>query len=307
MNEIFIHVDVDDLWAIGECYGIRIPEPFRHHVYDDGLPRLLGLLEQLSIRATFFVCGADLESEKCVALLRDVIRRGHKLANHSFSHHLAFRNLDEPRLRDEILRTHRLAEDQLGIKMLGFRAPGYAWSRRLVRILAELGYLYDSSLMPSPFGWVFRLLDRQLSRAMGASTSLQKTQFPRFTDAWHALRPYEIVWRDTLRIWELPVAAAPVLRIPMQASVCLQLGPRYFAFLRKLLKLCPMTPFVFLLHGADLTDFRQTEIPALSRSKYFSMPVSERLSHLREYLESLLSDRHLCVAEELFEQRAGCL
>ncbi|MGB9691706.1 MAG: polysaccharide deacetylase family protein [Candidatus Sumerlaeaceae bacterium] len=307
MKELFVHVDLDDLWAIGECYGLVIPQRLRHFVYEDGLPRLLELLRELGMRATFFVCGADLEDKACASALAEVLRAGHQLANHSYSHDLGFRDLSATAMRDEILRTHRAAEEHLGIRLRGFRAPGYGWSQNLVRLLAELGYLYDSSLMPNPFGGVFRFFDARLTRKVSGRLGMKKTQFPRLWDAAHRIRPFEMRWADGIRIWELPVATAPLLRLPMQGSVCLQLGPRYFGFVHGLLRVSGVTPVVFLLHGSDVTDFARLDLDALKQVGYFSMSAETRMTRLRAYLTALAGERKVCLAEQWFEERASCL
>ena len=43
--------------------------------------------------------------------------------------------------------------------------PGYAASAQLTDLLDDLGYKYDGSLMPGPYGPVFRWMDRRLHAA----------------------------------------------------------------------------------------------------------------------------------------------
>ena len=56
--------------------------------FDDGpsneTPRFLEALDQLGVRATFFVCGANVERLPSVA--RAIVEAGHALGNHTFSH-----------------------------------------------------------------------------------------------------------------------------------------------------------------------------------------------------------------------------
>lgn len=301
-RDLFVHVDLDDLWAIAECYGIEPSSRERHLVYEDGMPRLLNLFDEVKIKATLFVCGKDLEHQSKIDVLREALHRGHRIANHGWSHNLSFRTLPSEQMEEEIVRCHRLAEEVLGVGLRGFRAPGYGWSRKLLTLLAKFGYFYDSSLMPSPFGGFFRLFDARLTKLLGGK-SFEKTQYPTLGDALHSLAPFPFYPTDGPCIWELPVGATPWLRLPCQASVCLQLGLPYFRFVESFVTLSHISPFVFLLHGADSTDFSRVSIPGFRRLRYFQIPVAERVEMLRTFLQSLVRQRCVRTSEEWFEAR----
>jgi hypothetical protein len=306
MSELFVHVDVDDLWAIAECYGLTAPAAKRHFVYEDGVPRLLDLLGEMRLRATFFVCGADAAEPECARVLKEALCRGHRLANHSLRHRLDFRRLSRQQMRDDIVRSHAAIEDRLGTRVTGFRAPGYAWSGALLETLAEADYLYDSSLMPSPFGMVFRALDARLTRRVGGQPRM-KTQYPRLADVLHPVRPFDVSLAGGRKIIELPVAAAPFVRLPFQASVCLQLGDTYFGAMHRLIGLARLTPVVFLLHAADTTDFARTDWALAARHSYFASDVQRRVARLRSFLTDLAAGRRVLLTEEWVEGRLGCL
>lgn len=301
-GDLFVHVDLDDLWAIGECYGIEVPSRERHLVYEDGLPRLLELFDELKVKATLFACGKDFEHESKIDVLRESLQRGHRVANHGWSHNLSFRSLPAEQMEEEIVRSHRLAEHGLGVRLEGFRAPGYGWSKRLLTLLAKLEYTYDSSLMPSPFGGLFRLLDARLTKLLGGKRLL-KTQYPALSDAFHSLAPFPVFPADGTCLWELPVGATPWLRLPCQASVCLQLGLPYFHLVKSFVALSRVSPFVFLLHGADATDFSRVSVAGLRRLRYFQIPIAERVELLRIFLGSLVHNRCVRTSEEWFAAR----
>ena len=306
MKQLFVHVDVDDVWAVGECYGLTVPVHARRLVYEGGLPRLAELLERLRIAATFFVCGKDLEEPANVDILRELVRRGHNIANHSYSHSLRFRDLSTEEMRHEIEKTHTLIQDKLGVTPRGFRAPGYGWSRILLDILARYGYAYDSSLMPSPLGGALRYLDARLTcRACGEP--VRKTQYPRVSDSFFSSAPFRIVGSGGRFLWEIPVAAAPLLRIPFQASVCLSLPPAYFHFGELLCDISGQSPLTFLLHGADLTDFRRSDVPFFTSTKYFAQQVEEKERRIEGFLKSLLRNRVVTTTEVWVEEQYSCL
>ncbi|MCH2533133.1 MAG: polysaccharide deacetylase family protein [Bdellovibrionales bacterium] len=58
--------------------------------FDDGphprlTPKLLDILDEYNVKATFFVLGKNAKAYP--EIIKEIVRRGHKLANHSHSHH----------------------------------------------------------------------------------------------------------------------------------------------------------------------------------------------------------------------------
>jgi peptidoglycan-N-acetylglucosamine deacetylase len=103
---------------------------------DDYTERYLDVLDDLSVPATFFLCG-----ERAVAhpdLVREYVRRGHQLANHGFDH-TSFPKLSGKQLHDQLTRT----EQALGGQMTGrpwVRPPhGALDASSFVRLLSS-GY-----------------------------------------------------------------------------------------------------------------------------------------------------------------------
>jgi len=93
--------------------------------FDDGpdpmhTPRVLDVLDQQQVKANFFMMGRSVERYPAVA--REVLRRGHEIGNHSYSHPKLV--LMSPRcVRDEIERTDKLLRD-IGVSgVIHFRPP----------------------------------------------------------------------------------------------------------------------------------------------------------------------------------------
>jgi peptidoglycan-N-acetylglucosamine deacetylase len=93
--------------------------------FDDGpdpasTPRLLGELDRLGLRATFFVLGTQLAEHPDVA--RDVLSGGHEIGVHGWLHrpHL----LRAPwRVHADLDRAHRAIRELLGVSPRFFRPP----------------------------------------------------------------------------------------------------------------------------------------------------------------------------------------
>ena len=109
-----------------------------------GVPRILELLKQTQVPATFFVPAV-------AALLhpdeqRRVIDEGHEIGLHGWIHEL---NSILPE-RDE-RELHQRASDTLtqitGVRPVGMRTPSWDFSPATLTIQREMGLLYDSSLM----------------------------------------------------------------------------------------------------------------------------------------------------------------
>lgn len=299
----FVHVDVDDLWAVGECYGYDVGQEWAHHISQTALPLFGELFASLGISATFFIVGRDLEHPPYAAHLQQLLAQGHEVANHSWSHTLGFRGLPDADLAAEIDRADAAIQHHLGRRPAGFRAPGYGWSPRLVQHLEQRGYQYDASLMPGPYGPAFRWMDRRLqnpaappreSGAVSTPTAPSKTQYPLLSDTFHSLYPHPV---GTGRLIELPSATSGLLRLPFQAGVCMRLGYPYFRACLQPFRLIPALPFVFLFHAADLADFSGVPGQLFQTSSFFNTPQSKRLALARRFLQKIKETRPIVSTE----------
>jgi len=94
--------------------------------FDDGpdpvdTPRLLDLLREKNVKATFFVVGQ--RAEQCPEIVRRAWDEGHLIANHTWSHRPLFCFLLPHRLRSEIERGSQSIECICGIRTRYFRSP----------------------------------------------------------------------------------------------------------------------------------------------------------------------------------------
>ena len=112
-----------------------------------GLKKILDILDEFKIKATFFCTGAILEQlPERITLLE---RQNHEIACHSLSHERMSR-LDYETCFKSIAQNKRLLEEHCQrSEIIGFRAPYLEPPLFLYEILAELGFKYDSSGRPS--------------------------------------------------------------------------------------------------------------------------------------------------------------
>jgi polysaccharide deacetylase family protein (PEP-CTERM system associated) len=110
--------------------------------------RLLRLLDEHGVRATFFVLGWV--AERYPALVRAIAEGGHELASHGHGHRLVYEQ-SPPAFRLDLQRAKRAIEDAAGVTVTGYRAPSFSITARslwALDILIEEGYRYDASIFP---------------------------------------------------------------------------------------------------------------------------------------------------------------
>ena len=93
--------------------------------FDDGPSentlKILDLLEQYDVKCGFFCIGKEVEQRP--QIFREIIRRGHMVGNHTFSHTRKMGFLSSSKILDEIIRCDEIVEKTAGLKMKLFRPP----------------------------------------------------------------------------------------------------------------------------------------------------------------------------------------
>jgi len=109
-----------------------------------GIPRILNFLQRHAIPASFYIPGVS-------ALLHpDDVRRiaadGHEVGLHGWIHERNS-NLEEADERDLTLKSADVLTKMAGTPPVGLRTPSWDFSAATLKIIREMGLLYDSSLM----------------------------------------------------------------------------------------------------------------------------------------------------------------
>jgi peptidoglycan/xylan/chitin deacetylase (PgdA/CDA1 family) len=272
------------------------------------LPAFLELFASLGVRATFFAIARNARSPEGARWHRALVEAGHEVANHTLSHVIAFRSLDEAARRREIGDARAILEDATGQPVVGFRAPAYDVDGATLEILLEHGYRYDSSLNPTPFlvpmKWIIRALARR--RRVGLGTWSQR--FAAATPHWY--------WRAThgapaLRravgpppagipgLLELPLTTVPPLRFPFYGTITQILGPRWFAWALAAVRRQPQA-INYELHALELGATGPAEdLAALRNVPGYGKDGARKAAVLRDTLHQLAAGSTFVTLAEL--------
>jgi peptidoglycan-N-acetylglucosamine deacetylase len=258
-------------------------------VLEHCLPRFLDLFRELGVRATFFVIGRDLARDleaggRGAQLLRRALADGHELANHSYQHAYDLVSWPKERILEDLKACDALLR-HLGASVLGFRAPGYTHDSQLLSVVADLGYRYDSSALPSPPYYAAKL-------AVMAWMAVRGRRSRSMTRGWRSFlgagRPRYI---SDFRLWEIPISVSRYLRLPLIGTTLLA-GPERLA--ERLRNSAATEPYFHLeLHGLDLADSGRKNSSGdgyapelLALQPELRVPFALRLERLRDLLRS---------------------
>jgi len=108
------------------------------------VPRLLQILARQDVRGTFFIPGFTAESYPDV--VRQIVDGGHEVAHHGYLHE-PMQGIDAATEASYIDRGLEALEKVAGIRPVGYRAPWWELNWHSPALLADRGFLYDSSLL----------------------------------------------------------------------------------------------------------------------------------------------------------------
>lgn len=159
-----------------------------------GYPRLLGLLDELGLRGTFFIEGWN--GLHHAERVQELAARGHEVGLHGWAHE-RFGALEKARA-EQLLYDGTASLERIGLRPKGFRAPGGLRGKHTVPVLQALGYRYDSSTDPEDRSTQPALVAPGLAHIPWSWEHVDSVQYLR-----HPVRPrtpeeMEAVWRAAI-------------------------------------------------------------------------------------------------------------
>ncbi len=235
--------------------------------------------------ATFFAIGEDLADPAMAAALKRAHRAGVEIASHSHAHDYRLSRRAPAEIARDLQAADAAIEKAVGVRPVGFRAPGYTLSPALLQEVAAIGYRYDSSTFPAtPYYSAKALVMGALKLVGRPSKALLDTPrvlfAPRVPYRPDLLAPYSV---GTAPLVELPISVAPRTRLHFIGTFVTSMAWPLVKATYKGLKGDRLVNFE--LHAIDLLD-QSDGIPlALARQQRdLKVPVKEKLRRLKEVL-----------------------
>ena len=106
-----------------------------------GVPKILELLRDEGLTATFFIPGWTVENH--TGRVEEILAAGHEIGHHGYSHD-APEPEDPAKIEDELDRGLEAMKRVIGVRPRGYRPPDGVSSELSLRLLVDRGFLYDS-------------------------------------------------------------------------------------------------------------------------------------------------------------------
>jgi len=285
-----LSLDLDDLWSYQRTHGD--PAWVRRASYlPELMPPLMDLLDAEGCKITFFVVGADAAVRRNGPWLRMITDRGHEVGNHSFQHECWLDRYSRKQLEDDVVAAEEAIHAISGQRPSGFRGPGFSWSPELLDVLAERGYMYDASTLPTYLAPLARAYFLATARISPEERRQRRGLFGKFRDGLRPVGAYRWRLSSGRGLLEIPVTTIPIIKMPFHMSYLIYLSrfsQRFMeTYLRGAIALCRSTGISpsFLLHPLDVLGTR--EAPQLGFFPGMDLPVTTKRALVRQVLGTL--------------------
>jgi peptidoglycan/xylan/chitin deacetylase (PgdA/CDA1 family) len=129
--------------------GMATPTPISRGEFGVvGAERILTLLRQYDISATWFIPGHTIETYP--EICRRIHAGGHEIGNHGYTHEPPV-TLSPEQEEAVLTRANQAIVDLVGIRPTGYRSPAWDLSPHTVELLLKHGFTYDSSMMGNDY------------------------------------------------------------------------------------------------------------------------------------------------------------
>ena len=136
-------------------FSVNVDGPYIAMTFDDGpspetTPRLLDILKQRNIKATFFMIGQN--AERNPTIVKRILAEGHEIGNHSWTHP-QLSKLSDDRVTEEINKTQNAIKDASGYTPVLIRPPYGAITARQKEWIEKQFDLSVIIWSVDPFDW----------------------------------------------------------------------------------------------------------------------------------------------------------
>ena len=259
-NPISISINLDSL---NEAYGF--PKNFSDSTFHQVFKRIEKAAEKYNFPLTIFIIGKDLEDKKNLSRVKEWHEKGYEIGNHSYNHLFNFGSLNKFYLKDEIFRAHEKIFQITGQEPKGFVAPTWGHSKKLLDILIDLKYEYDTSSFPSflLYPMIAKIVYNHKTNIKKGIKILNRSDW--FDPLLKPTNPYLINkngkinnLKDTQNILEMPLPTLNRLKPCIWHTLSFILSKDYFKNQITQL-LSSHKGFYYVMHPADFLDIEDLD------------------------------------------------
>jgi len=281
-----LSLDLDNQWSYLKVHNDPGWEAFPSYL-DVVVPRVLGVLESMGLRLTFFIVGQDAALPVNGGAFAQLGDSAHEVGNHSFSHEPWLHLYSRAEIEAELDHAEAAIVSATGKRPVGFRGPGFSVSTEVLEVLRARGYRFDASTLPSYIGPLARTYYFLTARLNDQAREDRSNLFGSVRDGLRPVKPYR--WRlHGGTLLEIPVTTFPVVRVPFHLSYVLYLSTfsplAARAYFRSALEACRATrvPPSLLLHPLDFLG--GDDVAGLDFFPAMKMKGATKLERVRGYL-----------------------
>jgi polysaccharide deacetylase family protein (PEP-CTERM system associated) len=257
-------VDVEDYFQVSAFADSVKQKEWDNHPLrvENNTHKLLDMFDEYQTKATFFVLGWVAERQKSLVL--EIANRGHEVACHGYSHQLVYNQTPEV-FQEETVRAKNILEDIIQQPVKGYRAASYSITEKslwALDILAESGFVYDSSIFP--------------------------VRHDRYGMPDTPEHPYVLKTPKGHSIVEFPLSAAKIFkyRLPVAGGGYFRLYPYWLSRMGLSQINRQQKPFIFYLHPWEIDP----EQPRISASWFSRFRHYNNLDKCEARLRKLMTD-----------------
>ncbi len=291
--------DIDSLEDIYKGQGNRRPGGYTHAEVSMGLENFMRFLEPYNANATLFMVGNDFQYPENQAAIRAMAEAGHEIANHTMTHPQGFRSLSPDQKEKELAGMEAWCEKIIGQKPVGFRSPGWNIADDALPILLKRGYQYDSSVFPTSFMPLLKLMHwyGMRSRRGPDRSTMGHLHYMLAPSIPYRSSRKSLGRRGKDGLIEFPITVTPFFRLPVFATFLVSTGLSVFkASVRAIRKF--KRPLQFQFHLSDFVDYNHSDltdqIPQDGVGLYipYALRISleEKVKLFRQALDELAQD-----------------
>jgi peptidoglycan-N-acetylglucosamine deacetylase len=139
-------LDAETLWTSRNEESWKSPRILSCGTYgiNEGVPRILKLLDKWNIKSTFFIPGWVIEKHE--ETVKEINKRGHEIAYHGYLHECNVNITWEEDVR-LIEKCENIIKKITGTRPVGQRSPMGEMPAHTIKMLHERGYMYTSNMM----------------------------------------------------------------------------------------------------------------------------------------------------------------